>query len=211
MMQKILSVNVAKVIHTGEWTGSEGRTGIDKQPVSGKVKLENNGVAGDSVIDRKAHGGYDKAVYAYAREDALWWESQIGKSISYGAFGENLTTEGIDLNKSRIGERWQVGSAVLEVSEPRIPCRVFAGFWQRPTLIKDFTEAKRSGAYLRIIQDGEITAGDEITVISKPEHEITILDIFEAKAGSREKILEIQQVTQLSDKYREWASKLSQV
>ena len=206
---KIISINIAKTIHTGDWTGSEGRTGIDKEPVLGPVKLENQGVAGDSVIDRKAHGGFDKAVYAYAREDAIWWEHEIGKSISAGAFGENLTTQGIDLNNCKIGERWRIGSAILEISEPRIPCRVFAGFWQRPTLIKDFTEAKRSGAYLRIIEDGVINTGDEIEVIFKPEHEITILDIFEAKSGNREKINEIAKVKELSEKYQEWAKKLA--
>ena len=206
---KVISINIAKTIRTGDWTGSEGRTGIDKQPIKGSVKFENDAVAGDSVIDRKAHGGYDKAVYAYAREDALWWESQIGREITPGAFGENLTTEGIDLNRCKIGERWQIGNVVLEVSEPRIPCRVFAGFWQRPTLIKDFTDAKRSGTYLRIIQEGEMSAGDLIEVIHSPNHEITVLDIFEAKAGSREKISEICQISELSTKYQEWARKVA--
>jgi MOSC domain-containing protein YiiM len=97
---------------------------------------------------------------------------------------------------------------VLEVSEPRIPCRVFAGFWQRPSLIKEFTDAKRSGTYLRIITEGEIKAGDSIEMIYRPEHQITILDIFSAKAGDREKIVEISQVTELSDKYRQWAKNL---
>ena len=205
---KVLTVNIAAVVHEGAWTGSEGRTGIDKQPAASKVKFENDGVAGDVVVDRKHHGGYDKAVYAYAKEDAAWWESEIGREISNGAFGENLTTEGIDVNAALIGERWQIGSVILEVSEPRIPCRVFAGFWDRPTLIKDFTDARRSGAYLRIIQEGEIAAGDEITVIHRPEHEVTIKDIFDAKAGERGKIVQLKQVSELSDKYKEWLEKL---
>jgi MOSC domain-containing protein YiiM len=207
-MGKVLSVNIAKTVHTGDWTGSEGRTGIDKQPVDHPVKFENNGVSGDSVIDTKVHGGYDKAVYAYAIEDARWWEEQINRPIRNGAFGENLTIEGIDINSARIGERWKVGSVILEVSEPRIPCRVFAGFWQRPTLIKEFTDARRSGTYLRIIQEGEIKAGDSIEVISKPEHQVTILDIFSAKAGDRSKIQEIAKVTELSEKYRSWVGNL---
>ena len=207
-MAKILSINVAAVIHDGAWTGSEGRTGIDKRSVDRAVRFENDGVAGDTVIDRKHHGGYDKAVYAYAREDADWWESQIGRALSNGAFGENLTTTGIDVNQSLIGERWRIGSTVLEVSEPRIPCRVFAGFWDRPTLIKDFTDARRSGAYLRIIEEGEITAGDSIEIIFRPEHDITIRDIFDAKAGERGKISQLIEVTQLSAKYREWLDKL---
>ena len=207
-MAKILSINVATVIHEGAWTGSEGRTGIDKRAIENAVRFENDGVAGDSVIDRKHHGGYDKAVYAYAREDADWWERQIGRALTNGSFGENLTTTGIDVNQSLIGERWRIGSTVLEVSEPRIPCRVFAGFWDRPTLIKDFTDARRSGAYLRIIEEGEITAGDSIEIIFRPEHGITIRDIFDAKAGERGKISQLKEVTQLSSKYREWLAKL---
>ncbi len=207
-MAKVLSVNVAAVVHEGAWTGSEGRTGIDKRPATSKVKFENDGVAGDVVVDRKHHGGYDKAVYAYAREDADWWESEIGRALSNGSFGENLTTTGIDVNAALIGERWQIGSVILEVSEPRIPCRVFAGFWDRPTLIKDFTDARKSGAYLRIIQEGEISADDEITVIKKPEHGVSIRDIFDAKAGERAKINQLRTVHELSDKYKEWLSKL---
>ncbi len=208
-MPKVLSVNIAKRIHTGEWTGSEGRTGIDKEPVSGPVELKDNRVAGDSVIDRKAHGGYDKAVYAYSIEDAKWWEGVIGRELRNGSFGENLTVQGIELNSSLIGERWSVGSCILEVSEPRIPCRVFAGFWDRPSLIKEFTDARRSGTYLRIIEEGKVSAGDEIKVISKPTHKITVLDIFEAKAGNREKIQEIVKVRELSEKYLEWAKKIA--
>ena len=207
-MAKVLSINVTSLVHEGAWTGSEGRTGIDKRPVDRAIRFENDGVVGDVVVDRKHHGGYDKAVYAYAREDADWWEQEIGSAIANGAFGENLTTQGIDVNAALIGERWQIGSVVLEVSEPRIPCRVFAGFWDRPTLIKDFTEAKRSGAYMRIIQEGEMAPGAQINVISRPEHGITIRDIFEAKAGERGKIAKLKEVTALSNQYKEWLHKL---
>jgi MOSC domain-containing protein YiiM len=207
-MAKILSVNITAQIHEGAWTGSEGRTGIDKRPSNRPVIFKNDSVEGDVVVDRKHHGGYDKAVYAYAREDSDWWEEKIGRQLTNGAFGENLTTKGIDVNQSLIGERWQIGTAILEVSEPRIPCRVFAGFWDRPTLIKDFTDAQKSGAYLRIIQEGEISAGDNLKVISKPEHDVTINDIFAAKSGERGKIALLKQVEQLSDKYKEWLAKL---
>ena len=207
-MAKVLSVNVTAIVHEGAWTGSEGRTGIDKRPTESAVRFENDGVAGDVVVDRKHHGGYDKAVYAYSREDSDWWEKEIGRPISNGAFGENLTTQGIDVNQAVIGERWQVGSVILEVSEPRIPCRVFAGFWDRPTLIKDFTTALKSGAYLRIIKEGEISANDEIKVISRPEHGVTITDVFAAKSGERGKIAQLKQAEQLSYSYKEWLAKL---
>ena len=120
-MSKVLSVNTTSVVHDGEWTGSFGRTGIDKRAFSGSVEFRDNGVIGDLVVDTKRHGGYDKAVYAYAIEDKFWWEEKLTRKISHGGFGENLTTQGIDLNSALIGERWQVGTTILEVSEPRIP------------------------------------------------------------------------------------------
>lgn len=205
---KVVSVNVTSVVHEGQWTGSEGRTGIDKRGVLGRVAFAHEQVANDVIIDRNAHGGYDQAVYAYAREDADWWEREIGISIDNGRFGENLTTQGIDVNAALIGERWQIGSVILEVSQPRIPCRVFAGFWQRPTLIKEFMAAGRPGAYLRIIQVGEIGAGDTIEVIHIPKHAITIADLYAAKNGERSKIQEISMVSELSIKYQEWAKAL---
>jgi MOSC domain-containing protein YiiM len=205
---KVLTVNVAAVVHEGAWTGSEGKTGIDKRPVNGAIRFTDNGLAGDVVVDKKHHGGFDKAVYAYASEDARWWELQIGLQINNGAFGENLTTEGIDVNGALIGERWRIGNVLLEVSEPRIPCRVFAGFWDRPTLIKDFTAALRPGSYLRIIEEGEIKAGDLIRVEFKPQHEVTIRDLFAAKSGERGKITQLKEVTQLSESYKDWLAKL---
>lgn len=205
---KILSINIAPQSKAQSWTESGNRTGIDKQSVAGPVLFGNDSVAGDNVVDRKHHGGYDKAVYAYAREDAQWWEEKIGHEISFGMFGENLTTSGIDVTGAVIGERWKIGNLILEVAEPRIPCRVFAGFWERPTLIKEFTEANRPGAYLRIIDEAMIESGASIEVISRPHHGITIGDIFAAKSGSREKISEIAKVMELSAEYRDWALKV---
>ena len=202
---RVLSTNITSTVHTGDWTGSEGKTGIDKQSVLGPVRFANDEVENDVVVDRAHHGGYDQAVYVYAREDADWWERELGVSIANGRFGENLTTFGIDVNQGLVGERWKIGSVILELSQPRIPCRVFAGFWQRPTLIKEFMAAGRPGTYLRIIQEGEVTSGDEIEVISKPDHGITIADLYAAKKGERLKIQAITQVPQLSDSYREWA------
>ncbi len=206
---KVLSINIAAKVHEGEWTGSEGKTGIDKRSVTGAVAFAQEQVANDVIVDRNDHGGYDQAVYAYAREDADWWENEIGISIDNGRFGENLTTLGIDVNAAVIGEQWEIGSVILEVSQPRIPCRVFAGFWQRPTLIKEFMAAGKPGTYLRIIQEGEITSGDAIKVIKVPEHGVTIADIYAAKNGERSKVREIAQVQELSTKYQEWAKNLN--
>ena len=209
MSARVLSINITSVVHHGEWTGSEGRTGIDKRSVSGPIEFKNNGVAGDRIIDTNVHGGYDQAVYAYAIEDAQWWEREINEEISAGRFGENLTTEGIDVNAALVGEQWKIGSVILEVSQPRIPCRVFAGFWKRSTLIKDFTQAGRPGTYLRIIQEGSAQAGDSIEVIFKPDHAISIKDLFLAKSGERSKINKIKEVDQLSSGFKEWAEKIA--
>jgi len=205
---KILTVNITSIVHEGEWTGSEGKTGIDKRPALGPVEFAHEEVTGDVVIDRNHHGGYDQAVYAYAREDADWWEKELGQSIANGRFGENLTTSGIDVNGAIVGERWKIGTTILEVSQPRIPCRVFAGFWQRPTLIKEFMAAGKPGTYLRIIQEGHISAGDEIEVTFKPEHNVSIADLYAAKNGERSKVEEIAAVKELSAKYQEWAQSL---
>ena len=209
MSARVLSINITSVVHQGEWTGSEGRTGIDKRSVTGAIEFKNDGVVGDRIIDTNAHGGYDQAVYAYAREDAQWWEREINEEIPAGRFGENLTTEGIDVNAAIIGEQWKIGSVILEVSQPRIPCRVFAGFWKRATLIKDFTQAGRPGTYLRIIQEGTAQAGDLIEVIFKPDHTISISDLFAAKSGERSKINEIKDVTFLSTEFKEWSQKIA--
>ena len=205
---KVLSVNITATILEGEWIGSEGQTGIDKRPIFGPVRFENNHVDGDVIGDKSAHGGYDQAVYAYAREDADWWEQEIALTIENGRFGENLTTQGVDVSAAVIGERWRVGSVILEVSQPRIPCRTFAGFWKRPTLIKEFMAAGKPGTYLRIIQEGEITAGDEIEIIHLPSHGITIADVYAAKNGERSKVEEIALVKELSPQYQEWAQSL---
>ena len=209
MSARVISINITSVVHQGEWTGSEGRTGIDKRSVSGAIEFKNNGVVGDRVIDTNVHGGYEQAVYAYAREDAQWWEKEINEEIPAGRFGENLTTEGIDVNAALIGEQWKIGSVILEVSQPRIPCRVFAGFWKRATLIKDFTQAGRPGTYLRIIQEGRAQAGDSIEVIFKPNHTVTISDLFAAKSGERSKINQIKDVTYLSTEFKEWSQKIA--
>ncbi len=206
---RVLSINIARVSQAQNWTDSGEGTGINKAAVDGPVLFRGEGVVGDTVVDRVNHGGYNKAVYAYAREDAQWWEVKIGKPIAPGQFGENLTTMDLDLSGALIGERWCIGELLLEVSEPRIPCRKFSGFWDRPTLIKEFTEANRSGAYLRIIEGASIQKGASIEIIHRPKHGITIADVFAARSGAREKIHAIAEITELSDAYREWAKRVS--
>jgi MOSC domain-containing protein YiiM len=164
-------------------------TGIDKRPVDHGVRVtapgpkgvDGSGLAGDEVVDLRHHGGPDQAVYAYAREDLDHWAAELGRELDAGVFGENMTTVGLDVNGARIGERWLVGDeVVLEVSVPRIPCRTFAGWMGEARWIKRFTIAARPGTYLRVITPGTIRAGDEITVIERPDHDVTVEMTFRA-------------------------------
>jgi MOSC domain-containing protein YiiM len=159
----VLSVNVGQA-RTVEWRGRSVTTAIWKEPVDSPVRVEGVNLDGDDQADRRVHGGADKAVYAYAAEDYDWWASVTGCLVPGGAFGDNLTTEGIDLGGSLIGDRWHVGSAVLEVAQPRQPCfklGIRMADEQFPGL---FAAAGRPGAYLRVIEVGTVAEGDEIVV-----------------------------------------------
>jgi MOSC domain-containing protein YiiM len=118
---RLVSLNVGGV-HEIQWQGRSVTTGIWKEPVSDRRRVRDVNVAGDDQADRRAHGGHTKALYAYAVEDYRWWSVQLGHGLSPGTFGENLTTEGMDLAAALVGERWRIGSVVLRVTEPRIPC-----------------------------------------------------------------------------------------
>ncbi|HET7430957.1 MAG TPA: MOSC domain-containing protein [Nocardioides sp.] len=158
------------------------RSGIDKRPVDGPVRVEPLGLVGDAILDTAHHGGLLQAVYAYAVEDQEWWTDQLGdeltRPITPGSFGENLTLAGVAVNDARAGERWAMGSVVLEVVDPRIPCSTFAGFMGVPHWVKRFAAAERPGAYLRVVTPGEVRAGDGVTVTPGPEDAPTIREMF---------------------------------
>lgn len=154
--------------------GRPRKTGIDKVPVEGPVALRDDAVDGDLVVDTAVHGGYDRAVYAYAAEDYAWWSDQLGRGLGPGEFGENLTTAGIAIADARIGERWRIGTALLEVSEPRQPCSTLGAKIGDQRFVKRFAKALRHGAYLRIVAPGEVAAGDPIEVVDRPDHDVTI-------------------------------------
>ena len=201
---KILSVNVGGV-REFEYNGQPAKSAIWKSPVAGRVAVRGVNLEGDVQADRKAHGGPNKAVYAYAVEDIRWWEDQIGRSLSHGAFGENLTTEGIEVNDALVGEHWKIGSVVLEVSEPRVPC------WRLGVRMNDklfpryFTEALRPGSYLRIVVESDLGAGDEIRVVERPDHNMTIRDVFRIYTRDHDEIESLLAVPQMSESWRNWA------
>ncbi len=204
MTARLLSVNAGRAVRVPYGNEPSGRTAIDKRPVAGRVAVHPLGVTGDEQV-HPSHGGVDKAAYAYAREDASWWETEVGRLLPPGAFGENLTTAGLDVNAALIGERWCIGDAVFEVSEPRIPCKVFAGFWDVPDLIKRFVARGRPGAYLRVVTSGEVGADDPIEVVDRPEHGVTLADAFAARTGRKDLVPGLLEAAQLPAAWHTWA------
>jgi len=150
------------------------RSGIDKRPVSGRVAVGPLGLDGDVQVEKRHHGGEGQAVYAYAQEDADFWIAELGRELPAGRFGENLRTSGLDLRNAVLGERWQVGTALFEVTAWRTPCANFARFWDVPDLVKRFAAHGATGAYLRVLQTGEVGAGDDVEVVFLPDHGITV-------------------------------------
>jgi MOSC domain-containing protein YiiM len=176
---RVLSVNVGSIREV-EWRGRIVRTGIWKQPLSGRVALVGVNFAGDDQADRTVHGGADKAVYAYAREDYDFWRKEEGVATQPGLFGENLTLEGLDLSNVIVGERWRVGTAMLEIAQPRLPCFKLGIRMGDPHFPKRFQRVARMGSYLRIIEEGDIGAGDTVQVTDRPQHGITLQSMVEA-------------------------------
>ncbi|MGV9562016.1 MOSC domain-containing protein [Streptomyces sp. NPDC003480] len=191
---KLLSVNLGRPRSVAYTDQPEGLTGIDKRPVDGPVRVAApgprgagaSGLAGDAVCDLRFHGGDDQAVYAFAREDLDAWERELGRELPSGSFGENLTTEGLDVSGARIGERWRIGpEVVLEVTSGRIPCRTFQEHLGERGWVRRFTRQGAPGAYLRVITPGEIRVGDAVEIVHRPDHDITVALQFRASTTER--------------------------
>lgn len=184
--------------------GRATHTAIFKHAVEGPVRAAGVNLEGDDQADRDAHGGYDKAIYAYADEDRRWWQAELGRTIEPGAFGENLTTSSIDVTHAVIGERWAIGTVDLEVSEPRLPCWKLNHRMSDSSFVRRFTSAGRPGAYLRIVTEGVLEAGDPIRVEHVPDHGVTVADvarIHRSRTGA-EHLLALDAI---SDAWKAWA------
>lgn len=210
MTAHVRSVNVGRP-RRRTWAGI-GRTSIDKRPVPGQVAVRTLGLAGDQVSDTVHHGGVDQAVYAFAREDLDRWSERLGTPIRDGLFGENLTTAGIDVNEARLGERWRVGTALLDVRSVRIPCNDFKG-WMGETgvdnraWVKRFAADARPGAYLRVLEAGVVSAGDPIVVEERPGHDVTVSEMFRALMSEPELLPGLLRVPDLVGEARERAER----
>jgi MOSC domain-containing protein YiiM len=203
MPGRVVSVNVG-LPREIEWLGRRATTSIWKEPVEGRVEVAGANLAGDDQADRKFHGGPDKAVYAYACEDYAWWSEELQRPVGEGTFGENLTLEGLDVCSAVIGERWSIGTVLLEVAGPRTPC------WKLGARMDDaefpvwFAAAGRPGAYLRIVEEGALGAGDDVEVVRRPGHALTIGDVASIYHGRRSRAAELLRAPELGEEWRAW-------
>jgi MOSC domain-containing protein YiiM len=181
-------------------------TAIWKQPVEGRVPLRGVNFRGDGQADRSVHGGPDKAVYAYAAEDTEAWEAEMEVELGPGAFGENLTVRGLPVSEAVIGERWQVGTTLLEVAQPRLPCFKLGIRMGDPGFLRRFAQANRPGAYLRVLREGDIGAGDRIEVVSHPAHGVTSALVSRALLGEPQLLTAALRAPELPDDMRDWMS-----
>lgn len=205
-------VAIARVVsvNTGhgrdeEWAGRLKRTAIDKRPVAGPVAVGRLGLAGDEQVDKPDHGGYEQALYAYAREDLDWWVERLGRELASGTFGENITTSGLEVTGGLIGEVWRLGSAVVQVTSPRIPCAVFAGWMDEHQWVKRFAAAGRVGAYLRVLEEGQVSAGDPVEILARPATRLTIAESVRAYYGDVDLMRRLLLVEGRSSKWDEIA------
>lgn len=203
---RVLSVAVGRpqLVDAGRRAASTVSTAIWKQPVAGRVAVRGVNIDGDDQADRSVHGGPDKAVYAYAAEEVAQWQAELGRDLGAAAFGQNLTTEGVDVSDAIIGERWRIGTVVLEVAQPRQPCFKLAIRMGEPRFVRRFAEASRPGAYLRIVQAGELGAGDAVEVVDRPDHGVTVRVVFDALLRDPALIPQALLAPQLPTGLRDW-------
>jgi MOSC domain-containing protein YiiM len=205
MPARLLSVNVGlpKAVETGSRVVE---TAIWKQPVEGRVRVRGVNLDGDRQADLTLHGGPDKAVYAYAIEETRRWEEELGRELGAGAFGENLTTEGVDVSGALLGERWRVGTTLLEVVQPRLPCFKLGLRMGDPLFVKRFSRASRPGAYLRIVDEGELGACNEVAVErdAGQDHGVSVRFVSDAILNDPGLIARALEAPQLIPKLREF-------
>jgi MOSC domain-containing protein YiiM len=185
--------------------GTLERSAIDKRPAGCPVEVGPLGLDGDTVADKVNHGGTEQAVYVYGREDLDWWTEQLGRELHNGMFGENFTTVGIDVRGALIGETWRAGTAVLQVTSPRIPCNTFKSWLDEPHWVKRFAAAGRPGAYLRVLTPGVVADGDDLEVLSRPTVTVTVAEAMRAFYGDQDLMRRLLGVAGRSAKWDEIA------
>jgi MOSC domain-containing protein YiiM len=206
---KVLSVSVG-LPREIEWKGKLVRTSIFKEPVQGRVPVRKLNLDGDKQSDLSVHGGVDKAVYVYPSEHYAFWHEQLpGVDLQWGAFGENLTTQGLD-EQIRIGDRIRIGSAELVVTQPRMPCFKLGIRFNDPSIIKRFLQSGRTGFYFSVAVEGEVSAGDAIELIGRDENSLTVADIvslYATDASNQDTLRRASELSSLPLGWREYFRK----
>lgn len=174
---RIVSVNVSRG-RTVLWKGREIETGIFKEPVEGPVRVGRMNLEGDKQSDLRVHGGEHKAVYAYSADHYGWWRSELGRTLPFGAFGENLTIEGFPEEEVCIGDRFRAGSAVLEAVQPRLPCFKLGLRFEDDSIVERFLDSERWGVYFRVVEEGVLSAGDEVAPVSRDPARLPVPEVL---------------------------------
>lgn len=200
----VVSVNIGHVEHV-DHHGRDETTAIFKRPTHERVAVTTETFGADEQADRVAHGGPDRIAYAYAAEDLEWWESQLNRDVGPGSMGENLTLAGVDITNALIGERWRVGTAVFEVSGLRTPCFKLGIRMGIEAFSVRFAKARRPGAYLRVIEPGEVGAGDPVEVVHRPDHGVTMVLVADAYHRDHSLAARLLDAPELQAGWREWA------
>jgi MOSC domain-containing protein YiiM len=205
---QIVSVNVGGV-RSFEDHGRTVSTAIGKQPVAGRIATVGVNLVGDDQADRRVHGGPDRAIYAYAVEDLEWWATSLNRDVPAGSMGENLTTRGVDITGAVIGERWRVGSLTVEVASPRVPCYKLGIRMGDARFPQRFAHAGRPGAYLRIVEHGDVGAGDAVVVVHRPGHGVTVDLVARAYHDDHGLAARLLEAPELGEGWPEWARRHS--
>jgi MOSC domain-containing protein YiiM len=204
---KVLSINVG-LPREVEWRGEVVRTSIFKAPVSGRVRVMRLNVQGDQQSDLSVHGGADKAIYAYPSEHYAFWRNEFpGMNFPWGAFGENLTTEGLLEDKVRVGDRFRAGSAEFIVTQPRMPCFKLGIRFNRADMVKRFLRSGRTGFYLAVLREGDVAAGDAFDLIAQDDNHITVADVvglYTADAANQELLRRASELSALPESWRQY-------
>jgi MOSC domain-containing protein YiiM len=174
---KLLSINIGKE-RTQQRKDYVETTGIYKMPVNEPVEIKSLGIEGDAICDKKNHGGPDQALYVYGGADYAWWEQEIGKELTPGIFGDNLTISDLECTAFNVGDYIRVGEVTMQVTAPRIPCGTFATRMEDPQWVKKFRAAERPGLYVRVIKAGVVKAGDPVSIEKYTGKTISILEMY---------------------------------
>ena len=205
---KIISVNVG-LPREVVWKGITVRTAIFKVPVAGTVAIRELNLAGDQQADLTVHGGSEKAVYVYPIEHYEYWRKQLPDvSFSWGAFGENLTTEGLSEDTLCIGDLLRAGSAILQVTQPRMPCYKLQLRFNRDDMIKRFLVSGRSGFYLSVIEPGDVGPGSRVEILDRDRDSVTISDIVRLYLGQARDPELLQRATNVTSLPENWKTQL---